>query len=130
MNYKDQWYLKNDIYYIPIDFKLDLQRFANAESEGRTEKATEHKKRKAREEGRVALSHDLPATIITLFSFIAIYFMANFIYKTFHEVFVYFFENLYRIELRSSEVFYDFFLIPFAKIFLPIAIVAFLVSIL
>ncbi|MBR6062215.1 MAG: flagellar biosynthesis protein FlhB, partial [Spirochaetales bacterium] len=38
---------------MPSEFTFDLQRFS-AESDGRTEEATEHKKRKAREEGQVA----------------------------------------------------------------------------
>ena len=58
---------KNDILLLNIPF--DLQRFASAESEGRTEKATEHKKRKAREEGRVALSKEIPAVAVAIAAF-------------------------------------------------------------
>ena len=36
--------LDKDIFELPEYFVLDLQRFASPESEGRSEKATEHKK--------------------------------------------------------------------------------------
>ena len=64
---------------LPPDFKLDLQRFASADSEGRTEKATDHKRKKAREEGRVALSKDLPAAVITLVLFSTIVLFGSYI---------------------------------------------------
>jgi flagellar biosynthetic protein FlhB len=47
-------------------FPFDLQLFA-AEDEGRTEEPTEYKKRKAREEGKVAKTPELPAALVLLF---------------------------------------------------------------
>jgi flagellar biosynthesis protein FlhB len=113
---------------IPEHFVLDLQRFASSESEGRTEKATEHKKRKAREEGRVALSKELPAVIVTLFSFIAIYFLARFLYETMYDNLRFVIENCTKIDIEKDNVFYDLFLIPFMKMFLPIGAVAFIAA--
>ena len=49
-------------------FPFDLQLFA-AEDEGRTEEPTEYKKRKAREEGKVAKTPELPAALVLLFGF-------------------------------------------------------------
>ena len=124
------WWTNVDLFRIPDDFLLDLQRFASAESEGRTEKATEHKKRKAREEGRVALSKEVPAAFITLLTFVAIYFMAGYIYRTLEQMFIYFFENLDKIDLVNDNIFVDHFLMTFLKVFLPIAAIAFISAIL
>ena len=70
---------KNDILLLNIPF--DLQRFASAESEGRTEKATEHRKRKAREEGRVALSKEIPSVVITIAAFGTMVILGKYIFK-------------------------------------------------
>lgn len=114
---------------IPHNFVLDLQRFASAESEGRTEKATEHKKRKAREEGRVALSKELPAVIITLLSFILIYFLARYFYITLYNLFLYTLENACTIDIFKDNIFKDLIIIPFLKIFGPVAAIAFISAI-
>ena len=53
-------------------FRFDLQLFA-AEDEGRTEEPTEYKKRKAREEGKVAKTQELPSALILLFGFFVIF---------------------------------------------------------
>ena len=45
---------------------LDLQWFASAEEEGRTEQPSEYKLRKAREEGRVAKSQELSGALVML----------------------------------------------------------------
>ena len=45
---------------------IDLQWFASAEEEGRTEKASDTKLRKAREEGRVAKSQELNGALVML----------------------------------------------------------------
>ncbi|HOS34090.1 MAG TPA: EscU/YscU/HrcU family type III secretion system export apparatus switch protein, partial [Spirochaetota bacterium] len=109
---------------------FDLQRFASAESEGRTEKPTEHKIRKAREEGRVALSKDLPASLISLFSFVAIYFFAKYIFDILISNMDFILENATNLELSGSNVYYNYLLIPIIKIFAPIAIVAFIIGVL
>ena len=82
---------KNDILLLNIPF--DLQRFASAESEGRTEKATEHKKRKAREEGRVALSKEVPAVVVTIAAFGVMVILGKYIFRILRSCFVYIFEN-------------------------------------
>jgi flagellar biosynthetic protein FlhB len=55
-------------------FAFDLQLFA-AEDEGRTEEPTEYKKRKAREEGKVAKTPELPAALVLLFGFFLLFIM-------------------------------------------------------
>ncbi len=127
---KEYWWLNLDIFEIPHDIHFDLQRFASAESEGRTEKATEHKKRKAREEGRVALSKDLPAALVTLITFIMIYFLAKNIFGTIQNSFIYYFENFDKISINDDNILIDYFLFPFLKVFIPIAATAFISAIL
>lgn len=124
------WYNQHNLFEIPADFCFDIQRFASAEAEGRSEKATEHKRRKAREEGRVALSKEIPAVIITLLSFLTIYFLAKYIFETMYVTFRYTFENIATLDLTMEDVFFKLFLTPFLKIFIPIAIAAFIAALL
>ena len=63
-----------------LPFSFDLQLFA-AEDEGRTEEPTEYKKRKAREEGKVAKTQELPSALILLFGFFTIFLFSKVIYK-------------------------------------------------
>jgi flagellar biosynthetic protein FlhB len=119
---------QDDEFFIPEDFILDLQRFASSESEGRTEKATEHKKKKSREEGRVALSKEIPSALITLFCFITIYFLASYSMQVFYETFLYVFQNVSRLDITEKSLFFDIFLIPCAKIFLPIGLIAVIIA--
>lgn len=114
-----------------ISFDFDLQRFASAESEGRTEKATEHKKKKAREEeGKVALSKELPSSLVTLFSFLVLYFLGSYYFKVLYDITKYTITNIFNFNLNEEKIYYDLLLIPMAKIFLPIAITAFIVALL
>jgi flagellar biosynthetic protein FlhB len=64
--------------FVPIRF--DLQLFA-AEDEGRTEEPTEYKKRKAREEGKVAKTQELPSALVLLFCFFLIFLFSKQLYK-------------------------------------------------
>ena len=61
-------------------FPFDLQLFA-AEDEGRTEEPTEYKKRKAREEGKVAKTPELPAALVLLFGFFLVFIIFDFLAK-------------------------------------------------
>ena len=63
-----------------LPFRFDLQLFA-AEDEGRTEEPTEYKKRKAREEGKVAKTQELPSALILLFGFFLIFLFSKGIYR-------------------------------------------------
>ena len=49
-----------------LNLLFDLQWFASAEEEGRTEDPTEHKLKKAREEGRVAKSTEISGALVLL----------------------------------------------------------------
>lgn len=119
---------KNDILLLNISF--DLQRFASAESEGRTEKATEHKKRKAREEGRVALSKEVPAVVVTIAAFGVMVILGKYIFKILRSCFVYIFENYQNLSLHNPKMYFDTLIIPMVKLFLPMACVAFIAALL
>lgn len=106
-------------------FKFNLQRFS-AEAEGRTEKATDHKRKKAREEGRVSLSKDLPAAIVTIITFSVIVLLSGYILNILFEVFRYIFENLTTLDIRSPRLYNDALVVPLVKIFMPIASVTFI----
>jgi len=62
-------------------FRFDLQLFA-AEDEGRTEEPTEYKKRKAREEGKVAKTQELPSALVLLLGFLLIFLFSRHIFNT------------------------------------------------
>ena len=115
---------------IESGLKFDLQRFASSEAEGRTEKPTEHKKKKSRDEGKVALSKDLPASLISLISFVAIFFFAKYFFEVLFNIFQYTFANITKLNIDDPEVYTELFLFPTLKIFLPIAIVAFIIGVL
>ena len=117
---------KGDILLLNIPF--DLQRFASAESEGRTEKATEHKKRKAREEGRVALSKEVPAVAVAIAAFGTMVILGKYIFKILRNSFVYIFENYQNLSLHNPKLYFDTLIFPMVKLFLPMAIVAFVVA--
>jgi len=61
-------------------FRFDLQLFA-AEDEGRTEEPTEYKKRKAREEGKVAKSQELPSALVLLFGFFILFLISKSMFR-------------------------------------------------
>jgi len=61
-------------------FQFDLQLFA-AEDEGRTEEPTEYKKRKAREEGKVVKTQELPSALVLLFGFFLIFIFFKSMFK-------------------------------------------------
>jgi len=85
INAEPLWFLpENGIISLKQDFfpfHFDLQLFA-AEDEGRTEEPTEYKKRKAREEGKVARTTELPSALVLLFGFSLIFIFSKNIFNT------------------------------------------------
>lgn len=65
---------------LPEPFLFDLQLFA-AEDEGKTEEPTEYKKRKAREEGKVIKTQELPSALVLLFGFFVIFIISKSIFR-------------------------------------------------
>ena len=81
---------------VPTPFNMHLQWFA-AEDEGRTEEPTEHKIKKAREEGKVAKSMDLSGSIVLLFGVVAVGLLSSYIFENFLSMARYFFQNITNI---------------------------------
>ena len=65
---------------------IDIQFFASAEDEGRTEKPSEHKLRKAREEGRVPKSQEISGALVLLLPVACILVLAPWIFKNCIEI--------------------------------------------
>ena len=70
----------DELFKLDLPFRFDLQLFA-AEDEGRTEEPTEYKKRKAREEGKVAKTQELPSALILLFGFFVMFLFSKVMYR-------------------------------------------------
>ena len=102
---------------------IDLQWFASAEEEGRTEEPSEHKLRKAREEGRVAKSTEINGALVLLLPVIAIIILAPWIFNSCVEIIKFYFDRCVSSELTDSalvDAFYNYFI----KLVLPIGLTA------
>ncbi len=109
-------------------FDVHLQWFA-AEDEGRTEEPSEHKLRKAREEGKVARSADVSSSLVLLAGISALGLLAGNILRTSAQMYVYF------LSLASSpNALNGGLLLAFVswlvKIVLPVLAVVFVMAIL
>jgi flagellar biosynthetic protein FlhB len=102
---------------------MDLQWFA-AEDEGRTEEPTEHKIRKAREDGRVAKSQELIAALGLLFPAVTILFLGRYILRTCVEMIRFFFLRINELDPVRNGMVARIFFRYFVKLALPIAAAA------
>ncbi len=84
-----------------MDFRFDLQLFA-AEDEGRTEEPTEYKKRRARDEGKVVKTPELPSALVLLFGFFFIYLFSKNMFRNTMQMMEYYF-GLISVVAQSSE---------------------------
>ena len=89
---------------------IDLQWFAKAEDEGRTEEASEHKIRKAREEGRVAKSQELNSGLVLLFPIIALIICAPWVYTNCIKVIKFYFDRCVEAEFSDKNLAIAFFI--------------------
>jgi len=110
-------------------FDMDLQWFA-AEDEGRTEEPTEHKQRKAREEGRVAKSPELASAVVLLFAIVTLGLLASFILKNSVDMLRFFISNAGVIDITTDRTITMIFVQFFVKLVLPILGVTFIAAIL
>ncbi len=113
-------YLTNS--YFP--FGMDMQWFA-AEDEGRTEDPTEHKIRKAREEGKVAKSADLASSIVLLFSIITIGIMSTFIMENLMDMMTFFLSISTEADINFDHRIMPAFFSYFIKVSFPVFGVSF-----
>jgi flagellar biosynthetic protein FlhB len=123
------WYTK----CIADDFRINLQLFAKADDEGRTEEPTDYKKKKAREdEGKVVKSQELVSALVLIGSFSTIWLMGSYIFKSFKDIFNNGYSNLATFSIESvtlQEGLLDVF-ISILKIAGPVFLVALIFSIL
>ncbi len=71
----------------PIPDVIDLQMFASPEDEGRTEDPTDYKKRKSREEGRVAKSQELISAVMIIGMIIVMAIFGGYVQKNITDLF-------------------------------------------
>ena len=108
---------------------VHLQWFA-PEDEGRTEDPTEHKIKKAREEGKVAKSNEFTSALVLLFPILALGILAPYFFRTFKEMITFFFNSSTEIDITREGLVTQAFLTYFLRITLPIAAVAFVSAVL
>jgi flagellar biosynthesis protein FlhB len=107
---------------------IHLQWFA-AEDEGRTEEPSEHKIRKAREEGKVARSADVSSSLVLLAGIASLGLLGEYILRTCAQMLV-FFLSLSTSANALNGGLLQAFLSWLAKITLPVLVVVFVVAIL
>ncbi len=108
---------------------VHLQWFA-AEDEGRTEEPTEHKIRKAREEGKVAKSQDVSSSIVLLFTVVALLLLARYLFSNSLEMLSYFLRRSTEVDVTTDATIMNAFYSYFIRLTLPIGMVAFAAAIL
>ncbi len=106
---------------------VHLQWFA-AEDEGRTEEPTEHKLRKAREEGRVVKSAEFSSALILIVGISAIALLATYLLKTFLEMMRYFLERSCEIDVTTTAITATAVFTFFIRLALPIVGVVFITA--
>ncbi|GMO68253.1 MAG: flagellar biosynthesis protein FlhB [Treponemataceae bacterium] len=102
---------------------IDLQWFAAADDEGRTEEPSEHKKQKAREEGRVAKSQELSGALVMLFPVIVLIILAPYIFRNCIDLMRFYFLRCTTAEFMDTSVIYGFFYY-FLRIVVPLCATA------
>jgi flagellar biosynthetic protein FlhB len=104
--------------------QIDLQWFAKPEDEGRTEKPTEQKLRRARtEEGRVPKSQELTAALGLLFPSLCLLFLAPSMLRTCVEMVRFFFTRATEWDAAQDRVIAFVFARYFLQLALPLMIV-------
>ncbi len=112
----------------PTPFDVHLQWFA-AEDEGRTEDPSEHKLRKAREEGKVARSGEVTSSLLLLVGIATLGLLATHIVRVSIEMITFFLSNSASPNAFSGGL-APAFMSFFVKLSLPVLAVLFLVAIL
>ena len=108
---------------------MHLQWFA-AEDEGRTEEPTEHKIRKAREEGKVAKSAEVASSVVLLFAIITLAILGPYYVRTLREMVSFFLGKAGEARGPADGTLFPAFLNYFIRLLLPIASVSFFAAVL
>lgn len=102
---------------------IPLQWFASAEDEGRTEKPSETKLRKAREEGRIPKSQELTGALVMLIPVLVIIMIAPWLLTGFVQIIRFYIERCISSELTDPALAIEFFYV-ILRMVLPIALSA------
>ncbi|MDX9800189.1 MAG: flagellar biosynthesis protein FlhB [Spirochaetia bacterium] len=106
---------------------IHLQWFA-PEDEGRTEDPTEHKLRKAREDGKVAKSSEFAPAVVLVFTVTALAFLSKYMLDNLIDMMKYFFTISSSADITSNSRILPAFFSYFFKMFLPVAVIAFIAA--
>ncbi len=120
--------MRDDVLFRSQLQTMHLQWFA-AEDEGRTEEPTEHKIRKAREEGKVAKSQDVTQAVVLLFSVVTLALVAGFLFREMGRMVAYYYSNITTIDVTQTGLIAGTFLRYFVRMTLPVASVAFVAAV-
>jgi len=112
--------------------RFDLQLFAAAEDEGRTEEPTEKKIREAREKGQVASTQELPQSVVVILGMIIIFILSSWIYKAIAGLTILHLSTFSRTPLTERSLLLEFYMLLFEciKILLPIFITTVIAAVL
>ncbi|UCF97660.1 MAG: flagellar biosynthesis protein FlhB [Spirochaetaceae bacterium] len=108
-------------------FDVHLQWFA-AEDEGRTEEPTEHKLRKAREEGKVAKSVELSSALVMLFGIATLGLISSYFLKNVLSMLRFFLQHSTELDVSVDGGLMPAFYAYFFKLTLPVLLVSFLAA--
>ena len=106
---------------------VHLQWFA-AEDEGRTEQPTEHKIRKAREDGKVAKSSEFTSALVLLFGIAVLGLLGSYILKNALDMLRFFLGHSTEIDISRDMGVPAAFLNYFLRLVLPVMLVAFIAA--
>ena len=109
---------------------IDLQWFASAEDEGRTFDATEVKKRKSREEGKVPKSSDMISAVVLLAGVVVIFLLGGYLMRVMTDTCRFYFSHITEFDTSSSLLPYGFMTVQFLRAVLPIFAVSVAVALL
>ncbi len=107
--------------------EVHLQWFA-AEDEGRTEQPTEHKLRKAREDGKVAKSSEFTSALVLLFGIAVLGLLGSQILKNALDMLRFFLGRSTEIDISRDMGLQAAFMSYFLRLVLPIMLVAFIAA--
>lgn len=99
---------------------IDLQWFASAEDEGRTFDATEVKKRKSREEGKVAKSADMVSAVVLLAGVLVIFLLGGYLMQVMLDTCRFYFSHITELDTSRSLRPFGPMLIQFLKAAVPV----------
>ena len=107
-----------------------LRFFFAAEDEGRTEEPTEHKIRKAREEGKVAKSMEFTSALVLLAGIVTIAVLSKYLLGNVMSMLEFFFRSSTEIDITTEASLLPTFLRYFVRLVLPTIAVVFLTALL